>query len=330
MSIDTTSLITFINVYLSWPEIAPGELAAILLLTLFSVLVAFEATCPNKNRNHILVRRSYCRNVGMFIVNSTIVSFISAVTLLLTSQYNANQGLLNHIPSPILRAVLAFLCFDLLFYLWHQTCHRFDCLWQFHRVHHSDPMVNVTTAFRVHIVELLLTTLLKSVYILVLGLDKSLMLLIEGLFTGFVMLHHSNVTFPHESWLGKLIITPYLHRTHHSTERSEHDSNYGAVLSLWDRLFRTKVEAEPAEVGISTQSPQTILGLISFGFGYADHAPESTNPNHDSVNLKTMIAEAAYYKAEKRAFSPGNELSDWLEAKKEIFGRVYGNHHLGI
>jgi hypothetical protein len=110
--------------------------------------------------------------------------------------------------------------------------------------------------------------------------------------------------------LAKVIIAPYLHRVHHSTERNEHDNNYGTVFSIWDRLFGSLTEREPAEIGIKNSSPQTLLGLVKFGF-----TPANPVPVHElDLSLTSMIAEAAYYKAEKRAFTPGNE-SDWLEAK---------------
>jgi len=92
-------------------------------------------------------------------------------------------------------------------------------------------------------------------------------------------------------------------------------------------LFGTLIEQEPHAMGIKIPSPTTTLGLICFGFGYTPKVAvtldNATNPVVE--NLDAMIAEAAYYKAEKRAFSPGYEVNDWLEAKKDIFRLVYGN-----
>jgi hypothetical protein len=111
----------------------------------------------------------------------------------------------------------------------------------------------------------------------------------------------------------------HMHRTHHSTQRNEHDSNYGAVLSLWDRLFGTLTELKPAEIGINGNSPQDLVNLIKFGFTLP------TPPSVQTINLDAMIAEAAYYKAEKRGFYPGNDIQDWLEAKRDIIALVYGD-----
>jgi hypothetical protein len=142
----------------------------------------------------------------------------------------------------------------------------------------------------------------------------------EAIMTLFIMVHHTNISFMGEKLLGYVIIVPALHRTHHSTQRIEHDSNYGAVLSLWDRLFGTLKELKPAEIGIKGHSPQDLINLIKFGFGFILPPPPSVQP----INLDAMIAEAAYYKAEKRGFYPGNDIRDWLEAKREIIALVYG------
>jgi hypothetical protein len=193
----------------------------------------------------------------------------------------------------------------------------------FHKVHHSDQHINVSTAYRIHLVELVLTALLKSVYIISVGIDKKVAIVYETIYPFFVMFHHTNITFSGEKLLGYFIVTPYLHRAHHSKERQEHDSNYGAIFSIWDRLFGTLKNLEPAEVGIKGKSPQTPLGLIKFGFTVP--APVTSpvcTSNEICIDINTMIAEAAYYRAEKRAFSPGYELYDWLEAKKDIMQQM--------
>ena len=204
-------------------------------------------------------------------------------------------------------------------YLWHKASHRFDCLWMFHKVHHNDPYLNTSTAFRIHFLELFITHILKGILVVILGIEEAVLLSSEVITTLFIMLHHTNISFKGEKLLGQVIIVPSLHRTHHSTQRCEHDSNYGAVLSLWDRLFGTLSELKPAEIGIKGSTPQDLVNLIKFGFTL--HTPPSAQP----VNLDAMIAVAAYYKAEKRGFFPGNDIHDWLEAKREIIALVYGD-----
>ena len=327
MSSEIMSLITFVESYLTWLSSMTGELAAFIMLMVFAVLLVLELNYPKRSLPVKQLRQSYRTNIGLFVFNSIVMSLLSAASLLVVAEHYSGLGLLSYIANPAWKSLLSFLALDLMLYFWHRASHSFDCLWMFHKVHHNDPYLNVSTAFRLHIVELLIITVLKSAYIVLLGVDKSMVLTNETLLTLFIMFHHTNISFRSEKRLGQVIIVPYLHRAHHSTERNEHDNNYGAVFSLWDRLFGTLTEREPLEIGIKSSSPQNVLGLVKFGFTTANPAPV---PVYElDLNLKAMIAEAAYYKAEKRAFTPGNELLDWLEAKREIIRMVYGDKSIG-
>ncbi len=326
MSNEISSLITFVESYLIWLSNMSGELATFSLLIAFVVLSAVELNCPKRKLPLKQLRRSYQTNIGLFIFNSFAVSLLSATPLLMLAERYSERGLLSYISDPAWKALLSFLLLDLLLYFWHRASHSFDGLWMFHKVHHNDPYLNVSTAFRLHIVELLIITALKSTYIILLGANTTMVLANETLLALFIMFHHTNISFRSEKRLAQIIITPYLHRAHHSTERNEHDTNYGAVFSIWDRLFGTLAELEPVAIGIKNSSPQTVLGLMKFGFTPATPTPA---PAYEAdLNLKSMIAEAAYYKAEKRAFTPGNELRDWLEAKREIIRMVYGDKYI--
>jgi len=322
MSSEITSLITFVESYVTWLSSLSGELATLTLFIAFIVLAALELNYPKRRLPVKQLYRSYRTNAGLFVFNSVVISLLSAAPLLMVAEYFSGWGLLNHVENTVWKALLSFVALDLLLYWWHKASHDIDGLWMFHKVHHNDPYLNVSTAFRLHIVELLILTAVKSVYIVILGVTQTMVLINETLLTLFIMFHHSNISFRGEQRLGKAIIVPYLHRAHHSTERHEHDSNYGAVFSLWDRLFDTLVELEPKAIGIKARSPQTVFGLVKFGFTLAHPSPVC----EPDLNLASMIAEAAYYKAEKRAFKPGNELRDWLEAKREILRMVYGDN----
>lgn len=321
MPSEITSLTTLLESYLIWLSSMPGELATFALLIVFIVLSALELNYPKRRLPLKQLRQSYQTNVSLFVFNSIVISLLSATPLLMMAEHYSDRGLLSYISHPAWKALLSFLALDLLLYFWHRASHSFDCLWMFHKVHHNDPYLNVSTAFRIHSVELLIITVLKSAYIMLLGVDQSMVLANEGILTLFIMFHHTNISFNGEKRLGQVIIAPYLHRAHHSTERNEHDNNYGAVFSIWDRLFGTLTELEPAEIGIKDSSPQTVVGLLKFGFTTTNPVPAYEL----DLSLKSMIAEAAYYKAEKRAFTPGNELRDWLEAKREIIKMVYGD-----
>jgi sterol desaturase/sphingolipid hydroxylase (fatty acid hydroxylase superfamily) len=303
----------------SWPALAPGEVLALTLLMAFAVLVTLEFHAPREKLPKKYLRQSYKTNFGLFIVNSIAMSLVSASSLLIVAERYSDKGLFNILTSPTWKAVLSLLSLDLLMYLWHKASHRFDSLWMFHRIHHNDPYLNISTAFRIHVLELFIIFILKAISIIIFGIEEAMVLTSEAVMTFFIMFHHTNISFIGEKLLGQVIIVPSLHRTHHSTQRCEHDSNYGAVLSLWDRLFGTLSKIEPVAIGIKGNSPQDLVNLIKFGFTLA--TPATVQP----PNLDAMITEAAYYKAEKRGFYPGNDLQDWLEAKSEIIALVYGD-----
>ena len=313
------SLSYHIESELSWPSITSGDLASLALLMFFVILSVIESYRPKRNWPLKKLRRSYRANIGLFIVNSTILSLISASSLFVMARQYSSESVLDSLSNPLLKAGISFVLLDLIYYLWHKASHSFDWLWLFHRVHHNDPFLNVSTAFRIHLVELLIATALKAAYIIALGVDPALVLAYESVMILFVMFHHANISFPGEKWLGKLIIVPSLHRVHHSTQRHEHDSNYGAVLSIWDRCFGTLLELEPVDIGVKGQTPQTLFKLIKYGF--INSVPPA-NPATPCYDIQSMIAEAAYYKSEKRGFNPGDELRDWLEAETEVLKQI--------
>jgi sterol desaturase/sphingolipid hydroxylase (fatty acid hydroxylase superfamily) len=314
---------TLISSYLTWHlNISPGGVAAFALLTFFAFFVTIEFYRP---RQKIYIRhllQSYRANIGLLVFNSFVMTLLSVPSLFILAGQYADKGLLNFISNPGWKAVISFLAIDLLLYLLHKASHSFDCLWLFHKVHHNDPHLNVSTAFRLHFVELLMINLMKAFLIAVLGIEETWLLVNEAIIAIFTMLHHTNISLLGEQFLGRVMITPYLHRVHHSTQRVEHDRNYGAVLSIWDRLFGTLAELKPAAIGINGNSTQDIIELIKFGF------ISQTQPSVQPANLDAMIAEAAYYKAEKRGFYPGNDLRDWLEAKSEIIRLIYGEEQV--
>jgi sterol desaturase/sphingolipid hydroxylase (fatty acid hydroxylase superfamily) len=299
-----------------WQAVLSGKLATFLLFLVFVILSTLESTFPKRKLPTIGLRQSYRTNINLFMFNSVVLSLVSSSPSFMMFEHWTGSGLLTDCSSPLRRCLVSFLLLDLLLYLWHRASHTYDVLWMLHRVHHNDPCLNVSTAFRIHILEVVIITLLKAVYVVMLGLDKATVLVNEALLTCFVMFHHTNISFKGEQFLGRVLIVPYLHQTHHSTERNEHDNNYGAVLSIWDQLFGTLLESEPARLGIKEDSPMTFSKLVKFGFIRPD------KPAELPVNLETMIAEAAYYKAEKRNFDPGYEICDWLEAKNEIFKQI--------
>ena len=248
---ELNSSITLLEYYLSWLiKLSSGSLASYTLIMFFMLLVILELNSPREKLSITQVQSSYLSNIKLFVFNSLIISLLSIPSLLLLASHYADKGLLSTISNSIEKAFISFLAMDLLLYCLHKASHRIDCLWMLHKVHHNDPYLNVTTAFRLHFLEIILITAMKAVLVMVLGIEKTYLLANELVITFFIMLHHSNIILLAEELLGWIIITPYLHRVHHSTLRHEHDRNYGAVLSLWDRLFGTLAELKPKEIGV--------------------------------------------------------------------------------
>jgi sterol desaturase/sphingolipid hydroxylase (fatty acid hydroxylase superfamily) len=151
-------------------------------------------------------------------------------------------GLFNLVDWPLwLEIALAILLFDLAIWTQHLVTHKVPLFWRFHRVHHADRDFDVTTALRFHPVEIIASAALKVGLVYLLGPAAVAVLAFELLLNATAMFNHANLALPRrlDSLLRAALVTPDMHRIHHSVQRDEHDSNYGFALSLWDRLFRT-------------------------------------------------------------------------------------------
>jgi sterol desaturase/sphingolipid hydroxylase (fatty acid hydroxylase superfamily) len=144
------------------------------------------------------------------------------------------------IPS-VLRPLLAFLLMDLTFYWWHRANHRIPLLWRFHNVHHLDPDMDVSTAFRFHFGELAFSSAFRVAQIGLIGPSLGSYLFYEAVFQAGTLFQHSNLRLPigSERLLVRLLVTPRMHGIHHSQVPGETNSNYATLFSFWDRLHRT-------------------------------------------------------------------------------------------
>ena len=139
-------------------------------------------------------------------------------------------------------------------YWWHRINHEWHILWYFHKFHHVDTKLNSTSALRFHTGELLLSYIAKIIAFSILGISLSAVLVHALLFFPIVVFHHSNLKIS-ERWdlfFRRFIVTPRMHRIHHSVIKSETNSNYSSVLPYWDKLFRSYVKqpAKDIEFGI--------------------------------------------------------------------------------
>lgn len=152
------------------------------------------------------------------------------------------QGLFGLLGWPTwLEIVLAILLLDVAIYWQHRLMHRIPLLWRMHRVHHADPGFDLTTGVRFHPLEIMLSMALKLALVTVLGPHPVAVVAFELLLSVGSLWTHTDITLPvrHDRRLRWLLVTPSMHRIHHSTWRPETDSNYGFHLSVWDRLFRS-------------------------------------------------------------------------------------------
>lgn len=154
------------------------------------------------------------------------------------------------------RPVATFLLLDFTFYLWHRANHRLPFLWRFHNVHHYDPDLDVTTATRFHFGELLLSAAFRALQILFIRPRYSQYVAYEAFFQVGTWFHHSNIHLPLglEQLLVKGIVTPRMHGIHHSQVRADAFSNFGTLLTLWDRMcgtLRLNVRQETLTIGVA-------------------------------------------------------------------------------
>jgi len=176
-------------------------------------------------------------------------------------------GLVHVLHLPIaVRFVLSFLLMDLTFYWWHAANHRLPFLWRFHNVHHLDPDLDVTTAFRFHFGEVGMSAAFRVLQVCVIGVSAPAFLAYELAFQANTLFQHSNVRLPLalETALNLVLVTPRMHGVHHSQERSHTSSNYSVVFSWWDRLHRTRTPNLPPE--------QIVVGIPAYDAPCRQHA----------------------------------------------------------
>ncbi|QMU60672.1 MAG: hypothetical protein GKR92_02760 [Gammaproteobacteria bacterium] len=224
--------------------------ATFVVLSTFLVLAVLESLNPASKFDHF-TRTRWANNILFYIIIFALNKFTGPITALLTA-YAAEQlniGLFNHYSFPILFAIaIGVLTIDLMHYATHRMYHHYDSLWKMHKVHHCDFDLDITNAWRFHPFEIILNSIFFIAVISLLGLPP-IVLLINYLFVAFMnYIEHSRITLPKflENKTRWILITPTLHRIHHTVPREDHDNNYGTIFSIWDRLLGTlRIEPSP-------------------------------------------------------------------------------------
>jgi len=197
-------------------------------------------------RRPLLSKRSYRWrvNLSLAVLNYIILKLIKFDLAYSSSLWVTEKhwGILNIFEfNQFTKLLLTVVTLDLLIYFQHRVFHKIPLLWQLHQVHHSDTDFDTTTAIRFHPLEIILSMLLKITFICLIGADPLGVIIFEITLNGGALFNHANIFIP-KNWdrtVRLLIVTPDMHRIHHSSFSIETNSNYGFSTSLWDRIFRT-------------------------------------------------------------------------------------------
>ena len=215
----------------------------LVFFAIFSVMALWESLTP---RRPLTVSKPirWLNNLGLVALNTLVLRLIFPAAAVGMAVYASEHqwGLFNLMPVPALLAVIvSVVLLDLVIWTQHLVVHTIPLLWRLHRVHHADLDYDLTTGLRFHPIEIVLSMLIKFAAISLLGPPVLAVIVFEAILNGMAVFNHANVSLPPrvDRILRRVIVTPDMHRVHHSVERDETDSNYGFNLSIWDRLFRT-------------------------------------------------------------------------------------------
>lgn len=227
-----------------------------LFLSLLLLFVLAESLAPRRRRRFRALDR-WATNFGIAVVNTFALRILGPVTAAGAALYagQLNLGLLNHTNLPDLaELIIAVILFDLAIYGQHVATHKIPLLWRLHKVHHCDPDFDVSTALRFHPAEILLSMIYKAGIAMLIGPAVFAVIIYEIVLNGSAMFNHANLRLPGvlDKVLRLFIVTPDMHRVHHSVHQDETDSNYGNFLPWWDRLFRTyKTDSRDGQTGMT-------------------------------------------------------------------------------
>ena len=212
-------------------------------LGVFTLMALWELIAPCRTPSTSKIIR-WGNNLGLVFLNSLVLRllFPAAAVGVAAFAENQNWGLFNYFDVNLLLATVAsVIIMDAIIYLQHVMVHAVPLLWRLHRVHHADLDYDVTTGARFHPLEIILSMLIKFATILLLGPPVVAVVIFEVLLNATAMFNHGNVKLPSavDRILRWLVVTPDMHRVHHSVEDDEANSNFGFNLPWWDRLFGT-------------------------------------------------------------------------------------------
>ena len=269
-------------------------------LGVFAVIGLWELAAP---RRVLTVSKGlrWASNLGIVVLNTVLLRLLFPLAAVGVAAFcKANGwGLLNHFHIPFVIAVpLAVIVLDFVIWLQHVMVHAVPALWRLHRVHHADPDYDVTTGSRFHPIEIILSMLIKFAAIAVLGPPVVAVVLFEVLLNATAMFNHGNIRLPSalDRVLRWFVVTPDMHRVHHSIEDDEANSNFGFNLPWWDRLFGTYRE-------------QPRAGHLGMTIGIRDHRDPREVARLPGMLLLPFKGEVRDYAINRRNFPGDNKKS---------------------
>lgn len=242
------------------------------------LVVLWELLSP---RRDLKVSRwvRWSNNLSLVFLNSFIVRLLFPTAAVGVAVWAGERGwgLFNLFDLPVVVLIASLLLMDLAIYAQHVVFHHVSMLWRLHRVHHVDRDFDVTTGVRFHPIEIVLSMLIKFALICVLGIPPLAVILFEVILNGAAMFNHGNIRLPQtlDRYLRLILVTPDMHRVHHSRQPDETNSNFGFNLPWWDRLFGT-YKAQPdagqqgMEIGVKgfddSRQTQWLPGILRLPF----------------------------------------------------------------
>jgi sterol desaturase/sphingolipid hydroxylase (fatty acid hydroxylase superfamily) len=234
---------------------------------MFALIAVIEFLTPARERIYHRYQRWF-GNIGLNVISNLLIRFamplVAVEVAVLANQ--SSFGLFNALSLPfVVEVLLCLILLDLVIYTQHVVFHRVPLLWRLHQVHHTDKDFDTTTALRFHPIEILVSMVIKMAAVALLGASAVAVILFEILLNAMALFNHGNFHVHQrvEYWLRALVVTPDMHRVHHSDLSEEHNRNFGFNLSCWDRLFKPyqrdpKAGHRAMTIGLSAhQNPET-------------------------------------------------------------------------
>ena len=245
-----------------------------------AVMAILEVIAPRKKRVSARAGR-WLTNLGLIVIDTLALRFLMPLFAMGMAAIASDKGwgLLNIIDAPVwLEITLAVIVLDMLIYWQHVASHHIPLIWALHQVHHADRDIDATTGIRFHPLEILLSMGYKLICVMLLGPAVVAVFIFEVLLNACAVFNHANVKLPTalDRLIRPILVTPDMHRVHHSIIPAETNSNYGFSLSIWDRLFGSYI-AQPQEghdgmtIGLSqyqTNQPSTLKWCLLIPFKF--------------------------------------------------------------